>query len=100
MLRRLAAREHSIGDLAQPFRMSFAAASKHVRVLERAGLVRRRVQGRSHICRIEAKPLAAADEWLCFYEKFWRTQLEALDAVLEAEDRPAARSRKKKGSNV
>src|SRR5271163_447961 len=58
MLRRLSARERTIGELAEPFRMSFAAASKHVRVLERAGLLRRRVEGRSHICRIVPAPLA------------------------------------------
>ena len=86
MLRRLSARERTIGELAEPFRMSFAAASKHVRVLERAGLLRRRVEGRSHICRIAPAPLAAAEEWLRYYEKFWRGQLHALEAVLESED--------------
>jgi len=86
MLRRLSARERTIGELAEPFRMSFAAASKHVRVLERAGLLRRRVKGRSHICRIVPAPLAAAEEWLRYYEKFWLGQLHALEAVLDAED--------------
>jgi DNA-binding transcriptional ArsR family regulator len=86
MLRRLSARERTIGELAEPFHMSFAAASKHVRVLERAGLLRRRVEGRSHICRIVPAPLAAAEEWLRYYEKFWRGQLHALEAVLESED--------------
>ncbi len=86
MLRRLSARERTIGELAEPFRMSFAAASKHVRVLERAGLLRRRVEGRSHVCRIAPAPLAAAEEWLRYYEKFWRGQLRALEAVLESED--------------
>src|SRR6202035_1740393 len=62
MLRTLAAGEHNIGALAAPHRMSFAAASKHVKVLEKAGLVQRRIQGRSHICRIEAAPLATAEE--------------------------------------
>jgi DNA-binding transcriptional ArsR family regulator len=82
MLRSLAGGERNIGELAAPFRMSFAAASKHVRVLESAGLVRRRVQGRSHICRIEPAPLAAAEEWLRYYERFWTKRLEALDALL------------------
>jgi DNA-binding transcriptional ArsR family regulator len=86
MLRRLAAGERTIGELAEPFRMSFAAASKHVRVLERAGLLRRKVEGRTHICRIAPAPLAAADDWLRYYEKFWRGQLRALEAVLEEED--------------
>jgi DNA-binding transcriptional ArsR family regulator len=90
MLRRLAKSEHSIGELAAPLRMTFAAASKHVKVLERAKLVRRRVAGRSHFCRLEPAPLAAADAWLRFYERFWTGQLDALDAALRAEDTAAA----------
>jgi len=70
--------------------MSFAAASKHVKVLESAGLVRRRVQGRSHICRIEPAPLAAAEKWLHDYARFWAERLDALDAMLKAEDREGA----------
>jgi DNA-binding transcriptional ArsR family regulator len=66
--------------------MSFAAASKHVRVLERAGLVRRRVEGRRHVCRIEPSPLAAAEKWLRYYEHFWSKRLDALEALLKAED--------------
>jgi DNA-binding transcriptional ArsR family regulator len=91
MLRSLAGGERNIGQLAQPFAMSFAAASKHVKVLEGAGLVRRRVQGRSHLCRIEPKPLAAADAWLRFYEGFWTDRLDGLDELLRAENRAAAR---------
>ena len=86
MLRSLAAGQRNIGELAAPFRMSLAAASKHVRVLEVAGLIRRRIQGRSHLCRIEPSPLAAADEWLRFYERLWTERLDALDPVLKAED--------------
>lgn len=85
MLRSLAAGERKIGDLATPFSMSFAAASKHVRVLEAAGLVRRRIEGRSHICRIEPEPLRAADEWLRLYEGFWSMRLDALEALLIAD---------------
>jgi DNA-binding transcriptional ArsR family regulator len=90
MLRSLAGGERNIGQLAQPFAMSFAAASKHVKVLEGAGLVRRRVLGRSHLCRLEPKPLAAADQWLRFYEGFWTDQLDGLDALLREEDAVAA----------
>lgn len=86
MLRSLTAREQNIGELATPFDMSFAAASKHIRVLEAAGLVRRRVEGRSHICRIEPAPLKAADEWLRFYENYWLDRLDTLEAILRAED--------------
>ena len=59
--------------------------------LERAGLLRRKVEGRSHVCRIVPAPLAAADEWLKYYERFWRGQLRALEAVLEEEDRKGSR---------
>ncbi len=86
MLRSLTAREQNIGELAAPFDMSFAAASKHIRVLEAAGLVRRRVEGRSHICRIEPAPLKAADAWLRFYENYWLDRLDTLEAILRAED--------------
>jgi DNA-binding transcriptional ArsR family regulator len=66
-----------------------------VRVLERAGLVRRRVEGRSHVCRLQPAPLKAADEWLRFYEEFWTDKLNVLDALLKAEDAAAAtRSRR------
>jgi DNA-binding transcriptional ArsR family regulator len=90
MLRSLATGEHNIGELAAPHRMSFAAASKHVKVLEQAGLVRRRVEGRAHVCRIEAAPLATADQWLRFYERFWSERLGLLDDLLHAEDQEAA----------
>jgi DNA-binding transcriptional ArsR family regulator len=93
MLRSLAGGERSIGALAAPFRMSFAAASKHVKVLEGAGLLHRRVAGRVHLCRIEPAPLSAAEEWLRFYERFWTEKLEALDAVLSAEEAGASLGR-------
>jgi len=85
MLRALAGGERNIGELARPFDMSLAAASKHVRVLEGAGLLRRRVEGRTHRCAINAAPLAAADEWLRFYENFWNDRLDALEAELKKE---------------
>src|SRR3546814_13069796 len=71
MLRSLALGARTIGELAAPFSMYFAAASKHVRVLERAGLVNRRKSGRSSICRLEPASLRVADQWLSFYEGFW-----------------------------
>ena len=85
MLRSLSAREQSLTELAAPFSMSFPAASKHVRVLEQAGLVRRRIEGRTHICALEAEPLAAATEWLNFYQTYWSEKFDALDAVLQAD---------------
>ena len=83
MLRRLSEGERNLSELAAPFRMSFPAASKHVRVLERARLVRRRVVGRAHLCRIEARPLADANKWLEGYRRIWERNFQRLDAVLE-----------------
>ena len=99
MLRRLATHERSVGELAEPFSMTFAGASKHLRVLEEAGLVRRRVAGRTHLFRLEAAALAGADEWLRFYRRLWTAQLDALEAALKAEGEAAAiRTRKRKGN--
>lgn len=90
MLRQLARSEHSVGELAAPFDMSLAAASKHIRVLERAGLVRREVRGRVHLCRLDTRPLRSGLEWLRYYEQFWTDRLDVLEAMLRAEDAGAA----------
>jgi DNA-binding transcriptional ArsR family regulator len=84
MLGRLAAGELTVGQLAEPLTMSLAAASKHVQVLERAGLVHRTVDGRRHVCRLEPKPLASAAAWLRFYEGFWNERLDALEGLLHS----------------
>lgn len=76
----------SIGELAAPFAMSLAGASKHVRVLESAELVSRRISGRTHYCRLEAARLAEAQAWLKHYERFWTQSLDTLEALLKAED--------------
>ena len=86
MLRSLAQGEHTVTELAEPFRMSLAAASKHVKTLERAGLVRRTVQGRTHVCRLDPGPLAEAHGWLRFYERFWNERLDALEALFTPPD--------------
>ncbi|AJD47214.1 ArsR family transcriptional regulator [Isoalcanivorax pacificus W11-5] len=88
MLRELAAGERKVGELAAPFSMSLAAASKHVRVLERAGLLQREVRGRVHICRLQPARLKTAGQWLRFYEQFWTERLDALEAALQAEAAP------------
>ena len=86
MLRRLARREHTVGELAEPYRMSLAAASKHIRTLEKAGLVRRTIRGRIHYCRIDPRPLERADDWLRGYERLWDTRIERLAALLRHPD--------------
>jgi DNA-binding transcriptional ArsR family regulator len=82
MVRGLAEREQTVGELAQPYAISLAAASKHIKVLERAGLVRRTVHGRRHVCRLEPAPVAAASHHLRFYEQFWIDRLDALEALV------------------
>lgn len=82
MLRLLTDGEHTVGQLAEPFNMSLAAASKHIKALEGAGLIRREVQGRTHLCRLNAEPLAAADAWLAYYERFWQARLDRLEQLL------------------
>jgi DNA-binding transcriptional ArsR family regulator len=92
MLRRLAGGERNLTELAAPLRMSFPAASKHVRVLERARLVRRRVIGRTHLCRIEGKPLAQANHWLENYRRIWEPNFQRLDSLLDelkAQEKPS-----------
>jgi DNA-binding transcriptional ArsR family regulator len=86
MLRELTRGERTVGQLAEPFAMSLAAASKHIKVLEHAGLVRREVRGRTHLCRLEPGPLASAHEWLIFYERFWTDRLALLERLLRRED--------------
>ena len=86
MLKRLAKSERTVGQLAEPFAISLAGASKHIKVLERAGLVKRRVEGRTHVCRLEAMPMHAGMEWMRHYEKFWSERLDVLEEILAAED--------------
>ena len=86
MLRVLAGGERTIGQLAEPFAMSLAAASKHVKALEHAGLIRREVRGRTHWCRLDPGPLAGAHEWLSFYERFWIERLDLLERLLREEN--------------
>ena len=85
MLHALSSGERTVGELAEPFEMSLAGASKHIKALETAGLVRREVRGRQHLCRLEPMRLAQAHEWLSFYERFWTERLDVLDALLREE---------------
>ncbi|MGV1046935.1 MAG: ArsR/SmtB family transcription factor [Solirubrobacterales bacterium] len=85
MVARLAATDLTVGELAEPLAMSLAAASKHVKVLERAGLLRRSVEGRRHVCRLDRGPLASAAEWLRFYEGFWAERLDSLERLFPAD---------------
>lgn len=81
MVHLLAERECSVTELAEPFEMSLAAVSKHLQVLERAGLVRRRRDGRTHYCSLRPEALTDALDWIAIYRRFW---LERFDALSEA----------------
>jgi DNA-binding transcriptional ArsR family regulator len=79
ILARLAEREMTISEIAEPYDMTFYAVSKHVRVLERAGLIERDVRGREHYCRLEPEPLREAGDWIDNYRVFWEQRLQALE---------------------
>lgn len=80
----------NVGELAAPHRISLAAASKHIKTLERAGLVKRTVIGRTHQCALDPAPLAEADAWLRRYSAFWTERLDALESLLQADDLPTS----------
>jgi DNA-binding transcriptional ArsR family regulator len=83
IIARLASGEASVTELAQPFAMSQPAISKHLKVLERAGLISRGRDGQRRPCRIEAKSLADASAWLETYRRFWEGNFQRLDALLD-----------------
>jgi DNA-binding transcriptional ArsR family regulator len=90
MLLELTSGERTVGQLAKPF----AAASKHIKVLESAGLLQREVRGRAHLCRLDPGPLETAHEWLTFYERFWTARLDILDRLLREEDEQKSKTPK------
>jgi DNA-binding transcriptional ArsR family regulator len=94
MLRELVSGERTVSQLAEPFAISLAAASKHIKALENAGLICREVRGRTHLCRLDPGPLANAHQWLSFYERFWIDRLDVLERLLRAEDARKSPTRK------
>lgn len=92
--------EVTVTDLARPFDVSLPAISRHLRVLEEAGLIARRRDGRVHHCRVVAAPMKTASEWIARYQTFWEEKLDALARYLEEttpEDEPAASTRARRG---
>lgn len=83
MLLRLAEEEVSVAELSKPFSITKSAITKHLKVLENAGLLHRTIEGRVHHCRLKPAPLAAVSNWVSFYERFWNKKFDALDAYLE-----------------
>src|SRR3546814_11801747 len=92
MLQALAEQPRTVGELAAPFEISLAGASKHIQVLERAGLIHREVQGRVHTCHLAARPLHAGAEWIRHYERFWNRKLDALEALLRTAAHPPGKT--------
>ena len=82
ILQTLTRNPSTISEIAKPFPVSFNAISKHVMVLERAGLVHREIKGREHYCWIEPDPLAEANAWLEHYRRFWEQRLDALQVYV------------------
>lgn len=97
IIRQLSSGERNLSELAAPLRMTFPAATKHVRVLEKASLVRRRVEGRQHLCRLRATPLKEATLWTEQFRSHWEARFEALDALLtEMKSEDESRQRRSK----
>ena len=97
ILARLASGETSVTELAEPFEMSLPAVTKHLNVLERAGLIRRGRDAQWRPCRLEAKPLREVSDWVEHYRRFWEQSLDRLDDYLkELQSKEKKRGRKKK----
>ena len=94
ILERLSRGEARVTELAAPFPISLNSVSKHIRILERAGLVRRHVSGRDHYLSLDPKPLDQITEWMVKSRDFWTRRLDALEAALHADDAIAAAKRK------
>ncbi len=85
ILGRLVKGSATVGALAEPFAISAPAISKHLKILGRAGLIKRNIVGREHHCQLHAQALEAAEDWLRFHRAFWETRLDELEAVLQQE---------------
>ena len=86
ILKRLSGGDARVTEIAEPFEISLNSVSKHIRILERAGLVRRRIEGRDHFLSLDAAPLDAAAAWMQRERAAWSTRLDKLEAALRAED--------------
>jgi DNA-binding transcriptional ArsR family regulator len=90
ILKRLASGDARVTEVAEPFEISLNSVSKHIRILERAGLVSRRIEGRDHFLSLERKPFDELTQWMLQTREFWTRRLDALEAALRAEDAIAA----------
>ncbi len=86
ILRDISTGEKTVGEIAQPYPMSLAAVSKHLKVLESANLIHRQKQGSFQLVRINPAPMKEASRWIAYYEKFWNHQLDALENLLNEKE--------------
>lgn len=93
ILAALAGKSSTVTEIAEPFSTSLNAISKHIRILERAGLIRREIIGREHHCSLEAKPLRGAMAWLEHYRRFWEIRLDLLARHIQTEKKKRSKIR-------
>jgi DNA-binding transcriptional ArsR family regulator len=98
ILQRLSRGEARVTELAEPFDISLNSVSKHIRILERAELVKRRISGREHFLAFNPAPLESAAQWIERHRTFWTSRLDALEAALRAEDAVQAAKEKSRQS--
>ena len=96
ILKQLASGEARVTEIAAPFDISLNSVSKHIRLLERAGLVRRRIAGRDHFLALDPKPFDELSQWMLRTREFWNTRLDVLEAALRADDAVAAAAKSSK----
>ena len=88
ILSQLTRGETTIGELSRPYPISAPAISKHMKILENAGLIKRKIDGRRHVCSLSTDTLQTAEDWINFHREFWECRLDALEKILVNEDRP------------
>lgn len=101
ILERLSSGEARVTELAHPFALSLNSVSKHIKILERAHLVQRRIAGREHFLSLNPEPLNETVKWIETQRTFWKSRLDALDQILKQEDNTTAKTQtKKKGHSI
>ncbi len=88
IIQRLASGRATVKELARPFRISLPAISKHLKILEQAGLLTRTKEGRTHHCELNTIPLKEANEWIAWHQQFWEQRFDALEHYLHSSDPP------------
>ena len=90
IVQRLASGRATVKELARPFHISLPAISKHLKILEQAGLLKRTKEGRTHHCELNTTPLQEANEWLVWHQQFWEQRFDALEQYLDSSVQPSS----------